>query len=574
MRRLLQDSLGGNAQTLMIACVSPCAADFDETLNTLKYASRARQIQNRPVVNHDPERATMDELKLQVKALQAQLARAQGPGVLEADAPGPGAGPADRLLTRRVVQLENDKKRLTEQLARAGAEIGRLHAQLQGGAPDALAPDSTLPSEAGHTEGAGVGAEEELDEVAVSEDLAFAERQRHMAQHLDVLNSSLQAKEQLAEQFVRLAGGGGGGDGDAGAAPGDDATIDPLKKAVADLQGERDALLGALSALQAKADAAMANPTAVPAPAGGRESELRGKLRHLEQALETAKGKLAAAEGLLKARASSEARLGRLQGEIQELKAARVALIRDMRAAAQRHAEARKARDHDLKQAKRSEQRMQAQLHKLENTAERQANVLRRKQEEVALAHKKLKMQQDRRAAGAHVAGARINPTTKPPLPQPGAGPARAPRDWLCHITRAVDAAVEAAGARSMRKQTTTTHAPNWLGNEGVSTSRKILRRLTLMAPFRRWCGHAPHRATVMCQQQRWAADLQVDQHCVQASSSCLRSRHSHSIRLGGRNVEHVVDGLRWRRRSPSVACTTLPQRLTDAHQHARAMPS
>ncbi|KAJ3167815.1 Kinesin-like protein kif21b [Geranomyces variabilis] len=51
LTRLLEDSLGGNAKTVMIACVSPSAQDLDETLNTLKYAHRARKIKNRPIIN-------------------------------------------------------------------------------------------------------------------------------------------------------------------------------------------------------------------------------------------------------------------------------------------------------------------------------------------------------------------------------------------------------------------------------------------------------------------------------------------------------------------------------------------
>ncbi|KAI1230886.1 hypothetical protein IHE44_0008318, partial [Lamprotornis superbus] len=49
LTRLLQDSLGGNSQTIMIACVSPSDRDFMETLNTLKYANRARNIKNKVV---------------------------------------------------------------------------------------------------------------------------------------------------------------------------------------------------------------------------------------------------------------------------------------------------------------------------------------------------------------------------------------------------------------------------------------------------------------------------------------------------------------------------------------------
>lgn len=46
--RILQDSLGGNSNTCMIACISPAASNYEETINTLKYASRAREIKNKP----------------------------------------------------------------------------------------------------------------------------------------------------------------------------------------------------------------------------------------------------------------------------------------------------------------------------------------------------------------------------------------------------------------------------------------------------------------------------------------------------------------------------------------------
>ncbi|CAJ0845351.1 4879_t:CDS:2, partial [Entrophospora sp. SA101] len=53
LTRLLQDSLGGNAQTLMIACISPAAFNLNETVNTLKYANRARNIKNLATVNQE-----------------------------------------------------------------------------------------------------------------------------------------------------------------------------------------------------------------------------------------------------------------------------------------------------------------------------------------------------------------------------------------------------------------------------------------------------------------------------------------------------------------------------------------
>ena len=51
---------------MMIACVSPADSNFEETLNTLRYADRARQIKNKPIVNLDPTAAELARLRQQV----------------------------------------------------------------------------------------------------------------------------------------------------------------------------------------------------------------------------------------------------------------------------------------------------------------------------------------------------------------------------------------------------------------------------------------------------------------------------------------------------------------------------
>jgi kinesin family protein 4/21/27 len=53
LTRILQDCLGGNSNTYMIACVSPAESNYEESLNTLKYASKAMNIKNTPIVNRD-----------------------------------------------------------------------------------------------------------------------------------------------------------------------------------------------------------------------------------------------------------------------------------------------------------------------------------------------------------------------------------------------------------------------------------------------------------------------------------------------------------------------------------------
>ncbi|XP_074090208.1 kinesin-like protein KIF7 isoform X2 [Macrotis lagotis] len=71
--RILKDSLGGNAKTVMIACISPSSSDFDETLNTLNYASRAQNIRNCARVNCRREPEHVEELQLQIRSLQRAL---------------------------------------------------------------------------------------------------------------------------------------------------------------------------------------------------------------------------------------------------------------------------------------------------------------------------------------------------------------------------------------------------------------------------------------------------------------------------------------------------------------------
>lgn len=76
LTRLLQDSLGGNTKTVMVAAVSPADYNMDETLSTLRYASRAKAIKNKPVVNEDPKDALLKQYEDEIKRLKALLDKA------------------------------------------------------------------------------------------------------------------------------------------------------------------------------------------------------------------------------------------------------------------------------------------------------------------------------------------------------------------------------------------------------------------------------------------------------------------------------------------------------------------
>ena len=73
LTRILQDSLGGNTKTVMVATISQNAANYEETLSTLIYASRARFIQNKPTLNEDPKDVLLREYMQEIYRLKALL---------------------------------------------------------------------------------------------------------------------------------------------------------------------------------------------------------------------------------------------------------------------------------------------------------------------------------------------------------------------------------------------------------------------------------------------------------------------------------------------------------------------
>ncbi|XP_067360606.1 kinesin-like protein KIF21B isoform X7 [Channa argus] len=110
LTRLLQDSLGGNSRTVMIACISPSDRDFMETLNTLKYANRARNIKNKVVVNQDKTSQQISALRAEIARLQMELMEYKA-GKRVACEEG-SEGYSDLYQENAMLQRENDTLRL------------------------------------------------------------------------------------------------------------------------------------------------------------------------------------------------------------------------------------------------------------------------------------------------------------------------------------------------------------------------------------------------------------------------------------------------------------------------------
>ncbi|XP_048664868.1 kinesin-like protein KIF1A isoform X18 [Marmota marmota marmota] len=127
---LLRENLGGNSRTAMVAALSPADINYDETLSTLRYADRAKQIRCNAIINEDPNNKLIRELKDEVTRLR-DLLYAQGLGDITDTNTVPG-GP------KYVSDLENNNRGRAE-LSQAPDNLSTVTNALVG-----MSPSSSL----------------------------------------------------------------------------------------------------------------------------------------------------------------------------------------------------------------------------------------------------------------------------------------------------------------------------------------------------------------------------------------------------------------------------------------------
>lgn len=174
LTRLLQDSLGGNSRTVMIACVSPADINFEETLNTLRYADRARHIRNKPKINRDPiaaQVAYLRQMLSQARNDNAALRRAladEGRDLADIDAGQAGSGweyTQHLKQHNRELELDNTKlniqvEDLRKELAAANDRMFGLQADLELARAAHTAPQGAgVAADGGNESGAATGGE-------------------------------------------------------------------------------------------------------------------------------------------------------------------------------------------------------------------------------------------------------------------------------------------------------------------------------------------------------------------------------------------------------------------------------
>ena len=126
---LLQDSLGGNTKTVMIANVGPADYNYDETLSTLYYASHAKKIKNKPRINEDPKDALLRQYQEQIELMKKKLL-AMGKGDLvkqiSGNSGGNTVGNEENLIKNALENLEKEKESFKKS---AEEEIKRIKEQ-------------------------------------------------------------------------------------------------------------------------------------------------------------------------------------------------------------------------------------------------------------------------------------------------------------------------------------------------------------------------------------------------------------------------------------------------------------
>jgi len=113
----------------MIACVSPADTNCEETLSTLRYAERAKRIKNKPIVNQDPNAATIQLLRQQVQDLTHRMLQYESGDVTSSGERSVNRRELDELrstIHRRDLTVD----RLQTRLAEAVADRARLYSQL------------------------------------------------------------------------------------------------------------------------------------------------------------------------------------------------------------------------------------------------------------------------------------------------------------------------------------------------------------------------------------------------------------------------------------------------------------
>ncbi|KAK7351230.1 hypothetical protein VNO77_10526 [Canavalia gladiata] len=450
LTRLLQDSLGGNSKTVMIACVSPADTNAEETLNTLKYANRARNIQNKATINRDPVAAQVQAMRNQIEQLQADLLFYRG------DASGPFE--ELQILKHKVSLLEASNVELQQELKRrqltseslaqravdAQVERGQLILKIEsirnGKSWDEIDSNSNedydllksyvskiqdlerellrLRTSNATNSGGFVDCADSDDDVYGSKHALFT-RDNEFSSDCDAKTADLSddmeddakelehssLQEKLDEELKELDKKLQQKEAEMKLYNNSDASVlrHHYEKKLLEMEHEKKNLQKEIEELKFN----LANISSTPDDGALKlKQDYLQKLNALEAQVSELKKKQDAQAQLLRQKQKSDEAAKRLQDEIHKIKSQKVQLQNKIKQESEQFRIWKASREKEVLQLKKEGRRNEYEMHKLLALNQRQKMVLQRKTEEASMATKRLKeLLESRRASSRETIG-------------------------------------------------------------------------------------------------------------------------------------------------------------------------
>ncbi|XP_059058247.1 chromosome-associated kinesin KIF4A isoform X2 [Achroia grisella] len=431
LTRLLQDSLGGNSLTLMVACVSPADYNLDETVSTLRYADRARRIRNKPIINQDAKAAEIIRLNNLVNELRLEL------------------------LGKLPTISEQNNEQLQEQLEQEKAKYADLlkkHKQVTEHLSNMLIENTNLCEKALLAEAAKDKIERKLNELTeqcnqtienlnISEKVQNDESQRtsvvdylkEIKTRLEDLQSvNLKTNEELIDHEIKLSFVKEENDhdkvDDEVLLNEDQAVMEEEKRAMGQvaLNQELQELNRAMAIKASVVQAILANnKDMLDSHNNLRENEekiaqlekekdellqqlkrtktkdpshdeRRTKVSALESEIQDLKKKCQQQANIIKTKEKNEAKIAALNAELQSMKVTKVKIIKQMREESEKFRKWKADNERALLRLRNEDRKRATAMAKMESLHAKQQNVLKRKMEEAVAVNKRLKEALDR----------------------------------------------------------------------------------------------------------------------------------------------------------------------------------
>ncbi|XP_047536832.1 chromosome-associated kinesin KIF4 isoform X1 [Vanessa atalanta] len=431
LTRLLQDSLGGNSLTLMVACVSPADYNLDETVSTLRYADRARRIRNKPIINQDAKAAEIVRLNNLVNELRLQL------------------------VGKLPTISEQNNEQLQEQLDREKARYAELlkkHKQVTEHLSNMLVENTNLCEKALLAEAAKEKIERKLNELTeqcnqtidninttdFSQDdnghkSTVVDYLKEIKTKLEDLQSvNLKTNEELIDHEIKLSFVKEDVDGEKVDEEiilnEDQAVMEEEKRAMGQvaLNQELQELNRAMAIKASVVQAILANnkemldshnnlrenedkisklekerdellqqlkQTKTKDPS---HEERRTKVSTLESEITDLKKKCQQQANIIKMKEKNEAKIASLNAELQAMKATKVKIIRQMREESEKFRKWKLDNERAMLRLRNEDRKRATAMAKMESLHAKQQNVLKRKMEEAVAVNKRLKEALDR----------------------------------------------------------------------------------------------------------------------------------------------------------------------------------